>query len=65
MNVKRLLIQFAAVFVTALMVSAAVTLLWNFIAHRAGTVDWETSFRLAITLGILLPWVGMRRGHEK
>jgi len=61
-NVKRLLFDAVTVFAVSLVVSIVVTLLWNLIAHRTGTIDWETSFRFAITLGIILPWIGTRRG---
>ena len=36
-------------------VAAIVTYFWNLIAHGQGVVDWETSFRLAIIIGIALP----------
>jgi len=65
MNFRKLLIESAAVFTAALIVSVMVTLLWNLIAHRGGTVDWESSFRFAIAFGIILPWTGMRRRPEK
>lgn len=54
MNLKRLLVEFAAVFAVTLATAAVVTFLWNLIAHGAGVIDWETSFRLAIVFGIIL-----------
>ncbi len=61
MNVKRLLVEALTVFAASLVVSMVVTLLWNVIVHKNVSVDWESSFRFAIVLGIILPWVGTRR----
>jgi len=55
MKVKNLLTSVAITFAVALVVAAIVTYLWNLLAHGQSTVDWETSFRLAIILGIVLP----------
>ena len=55
MIVRRFLIDFALVFSVTFVVAAIVTYLWNLIAHGQSVVDWETSFRLAIILGIALP----------
>jgi hypothetical protein len=53
------------VFAVSLIVSGVVTLLRNLAAHRAGTVDWETSLRFAILFGIILPWMETRRGKSE
>ena len=64
MNVKELLIGFVMTFGVTLVVSAIVTFLWSLIFHGAAAIDWETSFRFAIILGIALPlaraWEGKR-----
>ncbi len=65
MNVKDLLIRFAVTFIVTLVVSAIVTYLWNLVFHGAAAVDWETSFRFAIILGIVLPWMRVRESKEK
>ncbi len=52
--------EFLMVFVLAFAVSAAVSLLWNLIAHSSATVDWGSSLSLGIVLGILVPWMGAR-----
>jgi len=52
-----LLIDFVITFVITLMVAIIVTLLWNLIAHGSANIEWTTSFRLAIILGIALPIV--------
>jgi hypothetical protein len=62
MNIKELLVGFVTVFAVALTVSAIVTLLSNFIVHGASTVDWEASFSFATLFGIILSWIGTRRG---
>ena len=65
MKIKSLLIDFIGSFLLVLVVASTVTYLWNLIFHAAGSVDWETSFRLAIILGILLPWVKARGRNEE
>lgn len=65
MNTKKYLVDFLTVFAVTLIVSVIVTLLWNLIAHRAGIIDWETSFRFAIVLGIIVPWIETRRSKGK
>ena len=55
MKIKNLLIGFVTTFAVTLLVAAIVTYLWNVIGHGQSAVDWETSFRLAIILGIGLP----------
>jgi hypothetical protein len=46
-------------------VSILVSLLWSLIVHKRGTIDWESSFRFAILLGILVPWIRSPRGEVK
>ena len=65
MNIKRLLVDFLTVFAVTLIVSVILTLLWNLIVHGARTIDWETSFRLAILFGIILPWIETRRSKQR
>jgi len=65
MNIKKLLVDFVSVFAVSLIVSVIVTLLWNLIVHRAGAIDWETSFRFAILFGIIFSWIETRRSKEK
>ena len=59
LNIKKFLIHFVTTFTIILGVTAIVTYLWNLGFHGAAAIDWETSFRLAIILGIALPvhWV--------
>ena len=71
MSVKQLLIEFSVVFAVTLVVSVAVTFLWNLVFSGAGAIDWETSFRfaivLAVTVGVVLPWMRAweRRKNER
>jgi len=64
-NIKRLLVDAMTVFSVSLVVSIIVSLLWNLIVHGTSTIDWETSFRFAILLGIVVPWITTRRSKER
>lgn len=57
MNIREFFTEFVIAFAAALGVAVIVTYLWNLIARGAGAFDWETSFRLAIIFGIVLPLV--------
>ena len=61
---KRVLVDGIFVFSVSLVVSILVTWLWNLIARKANTIDWETSSRFAILLGIILPWMASRGSKE-
>jgi len=60
MNIKRIVVDSLAAFTVTLLTCAVVTLMWSLSHHRPGIIDWETSFRFAIVLGIILPWIAMR-----
>jgi hypothetical protein len=55
MRVKSFIAHFAITFGLAFVVSALVSWLWAVIRHGGGSADWETSFRLAVILGIVIP----------
>lgn len=55
MNLKKIVIRFIAVFAITLLVTIGVTLLWSLVFHGVAIIDWETSFRFAIILGIIFP----------
>lgn len=61
MKTMRFLIDSVTVFAITLIVSVLVSLLWNLIVHGVSTIDWETSVRFAILLGVILPWLETRR----
>ena len=54
MKIKNLLIDFVTTFTLTLIATIIVTYLWNLVLHGQNAVDWETSFRFAIILGIAL-----------
>ena len=58
---KHYLLDLVAVFAATFVVSIIVTLVWSLLVHRAASVDWESSFRFAILLGVILPWMETRR----
>ena len=60
MSVKKLAFEFGSVFAITLISAAIVTFLWNIIGHGESTVDWETSFRIAIIFGIVMTWLKAR-----
>jgi hypothetical protein len=55
MKLKPLITHAAITFCLTLVVSALVSWLWSLIRHGAGSADWETSFRLAVILGLVIP----------
>jgi len=52
MNKHGWFVEFVVTFIVTLIVAVIVTLLWKLIAHGNASIDWATSFRLAIILGI-------------
>lgn len=61
MKVKPIFRDMILTFFIILVVSSVVTLLWNLMIEKTGAViDWKTSFRLAIIIGIVVP-VSLRR----
>jgi len=65
MNIKKLLVTFVGIFVLALVVTAITTYLYSLIAHGAGVIDLETSFRFAIIFGIIFTWMEVRERKKK
>jgi len=64
MSLKAILTTAAVTFGLALVVSVLVSLLWSFLRHGAASADWETAFRLAIILAIVVPWVEARASRR-
>jgi len=60
MNIKRFASDFVVIFAAALLVNVIVTFLYSLIVHGAGVIDWETAFRTAIILSIVLSWIQQR-----
>lgn len=65
MHIKELFIKFVIVFVVTLVVTPLVTYLYSLIAHGAGVIDWELSFRFAVIFGIVLPLMRIREHKKK
>ncbi len=65
MNIKKYVIDFVLTFAIVLVVSIIVTFVYSLVAHGQGVVDSETAFRLAIILGIALPWLQQREKKNK
>ncbi|MGB8953021.1 MAG: hypothetical protein WCC06_10210 [Candidatus Aminicenantales bacterium] len=64
MKFGKVFVEFVVVFVLAFIVSVGVSLLWNIVAHGSYVVDWASSVRLGIILGILAPWIIARGSHK-
>jgi hypothetical protein len=62
MDIKKMATGFILVFAITLMVSIVVTFLWSLVFHGVAIIDWETSFRFAIILGIILTIIDSRKG---
>ena len=60
MNFKKYIVDFAIIFSVTLLVSIIVTFFYSLVVHKSGIVDWETSFRFAIILGIVFSWIRRR-----
>ena len=61
MSIKKIVIRFVTVFAVSLLVTLGITFLWNLVFHGAATIDWETSFRFATVLGIILTIIASRK----
>jgi hypothetical protein len=60
MVLKRVL-DFISIFALVFILSALVSYLYSLVIHGQGEVDWGTSVRLGIILGLILPWTISRR----
>jgi hypothetical protein len=63
MHSRSWFVDFAVRFIVIFVTTIIVTLLWNLIRHGDANIDWATSFRLGIILGIALPII--RRMEKK
>jgi hypothetical protein len=57
MNVKDLVTGFFTIGAIVLVVTLIVAYLYGLVVHGNGVIEWETSIRLALILGIALPIV--------
>ena len=60
MKFKQILVYFLGMSALTFLVSATVTFLYSLIVHSAGVIDWETAFRFAFILGIILTWMNVQ-----
>ncbi len=65
MQTKNFFIDFVTTFVITLIAAIVVTFLWNLIGSGSAGVDWATSFRLAIILGVSISIMNRRKKTEK
>jgi hypothetical protein len=61
MNIKKLLPDFTITFIVTLVTNLVVTYLYNLLVHNSSVIDWETSIRFGLILGIVLPLVNKRK----
>ncbi|PIW70151.1 MAG: hypothetical protein COW08_03375 [Ignavibacteriales bacterium CG12_big_fil_rev_8_21_14_0_65_30_8] len=57
MNIKQTALYFVNIFILVIIVSALVTYLYSLIVHKNVAANWDTSFQLAIIIGIILTWL--------
>jgi hypothetical protein len=65
MKFPKIISDFLVIFVITLVVSAAITFLFSYFFHENGAVNWETSFRMAIILGLIIPWIHHREKKHR
>jgi hypothetical protein len=61
MHIRVFLREFAIIFLIALAATLVVTYLWNLIFDGKGIIDWGTSFRFSIVLGIIFGIIEARK----
>jgi hypothetical protein len=60
-DMKNVIVSFLTFFVLTFITASIVGLLYNLIAHGSSVVDWGTSIRLAIILGVVHAWSNNRK----
>lgn len=64
MRIKKFAIRFFITFAIGLIATIVVTLFWNyFISEEGLIIDWETSFRMALILAIVIPLTQIRKSN--
>ncbi|MBN2072141.1 MAG: hypothetical protein JW814_11860 [Candidatus Krumholzibacteriota bacterium] len=64
MKIGQAILEFLIIFVIAFCVSSGVSFLWNLLFHGMAIVDWETSSRLGVILGVIGPYVISRSSRS-
>lgn len=57
MNVRRFVAGFSVIAPIAFVVSLVVAYVYGLLVHGVGTLEWESSIRIALILGITLPTI--------
>jgi hypothetical protein len=57
MQIKNLFIGFIFIFPLVLVLSICVCFCYSILVHEIGVTYWISSIRLAVILGIALPWI--------
>ena len=65
MTIKEVAVGIVSTGLIVLVVSLIVTWLYSAVAHGAGVVDWESSVRFALILGIAFPVIRMLEARKK
>jgi hypothetical protein len=65
MKPKQYVIDFAVMFAVVFVVNLIVTYLYGLIVHGSGTLQWESAFTFAISLGIILTWIQRQDKGQK
>ena len=65
MKIKRFLIHFVIFFALVFVINPIVIYVWNLIRHGEGAFNWQTTFFLAIVLGVVLAVERARKSKEK
>ena len=65
MGIKSHVGSFLGMFGLVFVVNVAVTFLYSLIAHGQGAVDWASSVRTGIIVGIILTWVIARQKRKQ
>lgn len=61
MKIKRIIVDFLGTAALVFVVTAGVTYLYSLIVYGLGDIDWDTAFRLAIILGIVLTFTRIKK----
>jgi len=65
MSARKWAVEIGFAFATTLLVSVVVTFVWNLATRAEAVADWETSFVMAVVLGIALPLTHARRSARR
>lgn len=61
MRTRKFIIGFFITFVVALIANIAVSIGWNYFIKEEGmTINWESSFNIALVLAIVIPFTQLK-----